>query len=420
MDLFTLCFQDQTVPFLSGYRNVYSFSNKSGSNESGDLLHSSTSSIIEVTRPDGSSFFTETLDEVNYLSFSKIEKKEAVSFSSVILEKKPTDFDVLFGPSLCFKTCIEATLKGLGETKPSNIYLHYPERRLSSRHLIEICGLLTDDGYALSNTYCSNDSCDRFLEFKSKASESSSSLNNELQKLLGEIKGALRFTNKNTVKQIENFISVSKFLSSGAIPLSFHDWPISPDIAMILINLIDEEDYDLVLETGSGTSTFLISKTLEYKDAKDTKFVSLEHDEKYRESTLRLLKSVDERYYYVSHSPLSELKIDNQEYSYYSISNELSELLLQAENFEKKKVLLFVDGPPGKLNKNARYPIVHLLEPIFDYCKVTIVLDDANRTDEKNTVNMWCRDFEKRGLRVETVNPKTEKGCIILKIEKGD
>lgn len=420
MDLFMLCVQEENIPFLAQYENSLPFSYSANSHDNNEILYSSTCSIIEVTTHDGSSFLTESLGEVKENSFQKITKKEAVSFSSIILNKKRSDFSVLFGPKLCNKPRIQATLKGLGEVKPVKVYLLYPLSDVPSSYLFEICKLLTDDDYILNLTYPSDNENFSFLEFERKSIQKYTSLEDSLQKILGEIKGALRFANKNTVKQIENFISISNFLRSGDIPLNFHDWPVSPDIALLLINLINKVNYDLIVETGSGTSTFLISKTLEHKRADSTKFISLEHDVKYRKETLQLLSDIDKSYYDVIHSPLSNLEIDDQNYSYYSIDSALLEFLEREENFKAKRVLLFVDGPPGKLNKNARYPIIKLFEPIFKFCEVTIVLDDANRVDEKNTVDLWCKDFANKGLKVKIEQPKTEKGCIILQVAKGE
>ena len=41
-----------------------------------------------------------------------------------------------------------------------------------------------------------------------------------------------------------------------------HGWPVSPDFAVMLIDLVESNDYDLVIEFGSGTSTLLMAIAL--------------------------------------------------------------------------------------------------------------------------------------------------------------
>src|SRR5690606_18045363 len=68
---------------------------------------------------------------------------------------------------------------------------------------------------------------------------------------------------KNAVKQIEAFISIQNYLNARQGVAGFHDWPISPDIGLFLIERIRERHHDLIIEFGSGTSTALFAKVVQ-------------------------------------------------------------------------------------------------------------------------------------------------------------
>jgi hypothetical protein len=58
--------------------------------------------------------------------------------------------------------------------------------------------------------------------------------------------------------------------------------------------------------------------------------------------------------------------------------------------------MLFVDGPPGMLQRHSRYPAVPQLLSRLSPSAV-VLLDDAGRSDEREIMETWSRDF---GLRL--------------------
>jgi len=75
--------------------------------------------------------------------------------------------------------------------------------------------------------------------------------------------------------------------------------------------------------------------------------------------------------------------------------------------------MLVIDGPPGFIQKNSRYPALPLL---FDKLskQSSVFLDDAGREDEKELVAQWQAEFS--GVEHEYL--EFERGCSVLKINK--
>ena len=65
----------------------------------------------------------------------------------------------------------------------------------------------------------------------------------------------------NSTKQLEACQGLRALV--GDLPGPLHGWPISPDFALQLVRLIRDQNYDLIVEFGSGTSTLACLKALE-------------------------------------------------------------------------------------------------------------------------------------------------------------
>ncbi|MGY8872489.1 MAG: hypothetical protein ACKVJE_18820, partial [Pseudomonadales bacterium] len=63
-------------------------------------------------------------------------------------------------------------------------------------------------------------------------------------------------------QQLEAYMGVQSLLELGEVPLKFHGWSINPDLALILADKIKSNNYDLIIEFGSGTSTLLFAKSI--------------------------------------------------------------------------------------------------------------------------------------------------------------
>jgi hypothetical protein len=215
------------------------------------------------------------------------------------------------------------------------------------------------------------------------------------QDLESRFKGTLKSELRNTAKQLESFISIHHYLDAG-INLAFHGWPISPDLGWFLIKKIHQENYDVIFDFGSGTSTSLIAKAVEVRESRDkvtatgrkrrTRIVSLEHDPHYLAQTKALLEAhglggaVE-----LVHAPLTHWTDGAQIYRYYDCESVLSDVAARLAK-RRGKILALVDGPPADTCALARYPAVpHLFKKLARH-RIDVILDDASRGEEKRII----------------------------------
>ncbi len=254
----------------------------------------------------------------------------------------------------------------------------------------------------------------------------------------------------NTTQQIENTLGLQNYLNTGELPLSYHGWPISPDLALFLTEKLETENYDLVIEFGSGTSTVLFAKVLMKKmlrqQATDQKRIgragssqanqdlkegttvllsdsdlpkrvlTFEHNKHYHEQTCGMLRQAGlEQMVSLIHAPLIDYYYQGEDYLYYDCDKSLSKI---AEIYDGRepKILVLVDGPPGATGPNARFPALPKLLNYLSTARLEIVLDDYNRNEEKCVADNWIDLIKKRSRDYTEVKIPLEKGAIFITI----
>lgn len=254
----------------------------------------------------------------------------------------------------------------------------------------------------------------------------------------------------NTAKQIEDTLGLQNYLSTGELPLSYHGWPISPDLALYLTERLETQNYDLVIEFGSGTSTVLFAKVLMKKmlrhqtpeglkriagnrNPEEThtwaqsaelpnnsdlpkRVLTFEHNEHYHEQTGAMLRQAGlEQVVDLVHAPLVDYSYQGDDYLYYDCDKALAKI---AEIYEgrKPKILVLVDGPPGATGPNARFPALPKLINILSKARFDIVMDDYARQEEKNIFDNWKEILSKRGVAFSEKTLNFEKGACVLKV----
>lgn len=242
---------------------------------------------------------------------------------------------------------------------------------------------------------------------------------------IANVRKALEITVKkeilNATMQIEAFLGVQSYINGGEVLPSMHGWPISPDFALYLIELIENNDYDLVIEFGSGTSTVLIAKTLAkaagFRQGKlPARQIAFEHLEEYQKKTLFALQKTG-----LADSVQLELAplvpyaaSDGNIYRYYACHETLSRL---AKSLPRGvRILVMVDGPPGATGKHARYPALPVVYKHFSGARIDLLLDDYIRADEKEVAQLWLHDLESCGLVGSLVEKRMEKDACFLSI----
>lgn len=226
----------------------------------------------------------------------------------------------------------------------------------------------------------------------------------------------------NATQQLEAFQGIQSFLNHGERLPQMHGWPISPDFALYLLELIDSNDYDLILEFGSGTSTVLIAKALarigrQRHGKPATSQAAFEHLEQYHAQTLANLKHSElADAVQLVLAPLQPYQAPNgNTYSYYSCHTALKELAQRLPAADLK-VLMVVDGPPAATGQHARYPAVPAVLAQLKSARIDILLDDYIRDDEKEIAQLWLKDIEAQGLSAQMTTQKMEKDACLISV----
>lgn len=180
-------------------------------------------------------------------------------------------------------------------------------------------------------------------------------------------------------------------------------WAISPDFANVVISLIREHKPKLLLEVGSGVSTLVTAYCLE--EIGQGNVVSLDHDEQFAGiSAANILKHQLQATATVIYAPLKEVAIDGKAWLWYDTK--------KLRNLGPIDMLI-VDGPPGTTQKLARFPALPVLLPLLSE-NVVILLDDAFRSDEREIIKLWLKEFPNFTMR----EYDTEKGTVVLQRRK--
>lgn len=187
-----------------------------------------------------------------------------------------------------------------------------------------------------------------------------------------------RYFTNNLYQQLQAFVTLQTLLQPRFPLPAMRSWAVSPDFGVVLLKELLRNKPRRVMELGSGVSTLITAYCLERQGG--GRLLSIDHDEKFLEQTRQSLgdhglgEFVELRY-----APLKPLDLGGTTFTYYE-----AEALKAEPGIE----LLTVDGPPGRLQQQARFPALPLLEGLLAP-KATVLLDDAARPDEKAIVRSW-------------------------------
>lgn len=188
-------------------------------------------------------------------------------------------------------------------------------------------------------------------------------------------------------REIEALFQLFHEFTPRAPMPSSGDFALNPTDLLDLLHLVRLRQPRLVLELGSGTSSVWLGYALEQYGGK---LVSLDHDPDYARQTRAMLaahglNAVAE----VREAPLREIAMAGRTYEWYDVA-----ALADLTGID----LLLVDGPPAATGPDARYPALGILEQRLS-ATATVVLDDADRQDEREAVQRWT--LEVPGLAEE-------------------
>ena len=213
------------------------------------------------------------------------------------------------------------------------------------------------------------------------------------------INEALRNESRNLFNQLEAYSSLRDRLAlKQGLPYT-HNWSASPDFLQLIVDHALEHKPATILECSSGLTTLILARCCQINQRGH--LYSLENGVEYAEKTRAHL----DRYEVAScasviHAPLEPVSLNGVDYAWYALDK------IPDGSID----MLVIDGPPGFIQKNSRYPALPVLyDKLAEHC--VIFLDDAAREDEQTIVDLWLQQFP--ALRHEYL--RTERGCSILR-----
>ena len=158
----------------------------------------------------------------------------------------------------------------------------------------------------------------------------------------------------------------------------------APDVLLVLVQKFLSLRPSLAIECGSGTSTLFLALAAQQYGI-NCRLVSLEHDPAYAEATRALVADhgvshlVDIRHAALTTTPLTDHSGPWYDPAAFQDLHNIG--------------LAFVDGPPGDVGPEARYPMIPLLaDRLGNPC--AILLDDMKRADERVVAERWMTQLE--------------------------
>lgn len=238
-----------------------------------------------------------------------------------------------------------------------------------------------------------------------------------------KIKQVHRHEVENSMKQVEACMRLQHYLGPDIILPDMHNWPISPDFGVLLINLVEQNAYDGVIEFGSGTSTLILAKALERVGRREGRasspLLSFDHLQQYAERTQKLLKQAGlvERTNVVLAPLVPWEDANGQQFSFYACDQAL-DVYGRDLPATASRLLVVVDGPPAATGRQARYPTLpRLLERFSGKYVLDFVLDDYVRADEQEIVARWLDVLKARNLLYsQTEFNNLEKKAFLIEI----
>ena len=179
------------------------------------------------------------------------------------------------------------------------------------------------------------------------------------------------------------------------------DWSAAADFIELIVEHCLQLKPEVIVECSSGLTTLVLARCCQINGF--GKVISLENGEDYAEKTRQQLQDFGlEDYAQVIHAPLEKVILD-RDYDWYSLKS-LPEVSID---------MLVIDGPPGFIQKNSRYPALPLLFDKFS-AQSKMFLDDAAREDEKELVAQWQAEYS----AIDHKYLEFERGCSVLEVNK--
>jgi predicted O-methyltransferase YrrM len=204
------------------------------------------------------------------------------------------------------------------------------------------------------------------------------------------VEGDIKKEIKQTFRQLEALQNLSAVLPANDVLPASRGWAASPDLLVVLVDLLITERPSLIVECGSGASTLWMALAMRRLEI-DGRIIALDHDPVFGGKTRDFLARHDVRdLAEVRDAPLESFSLDGETYSWYA---------RQAWEDLTGIDLLFVDGPPATTGHQARYPALPLLSGSLSPV-ATVVLDDLVVPDMQKVLRLWLDAYPDFGSEI--------------------
>lgn len=182
------------------------------------------------------------------------------------------------------------------------------------------------------------------------------------------------------------------------------DWSAAADFIDLIVEHGLQAKPEMIIECSSGLTTLVLARCCQLNGR--GRVISLENGEEYAEKTRQQLKEFGlEDYAQVIYAPLVKVTLSGNEYDWYEL-DALPDVSID---------MLVIDGPPGFIQKNSRYPALPLLFKKFSD-QARVFLDDAARDEERELVEQWQTEYPD----IDHGYLEFERGCSVLRINRRD
>ena len=198
---------------------------------------------------------------------------------------------------------------------------------------------------------------------------------------------------------VESLFSIYSTIKPKTSLPEMRGWACAPDILKYLMDTVLIKKPQQIVEVGCGVSTIILGYTLKLLGS--GKIFSFEHDRKYADKMRdNIINHGLKDFITILDAPLIEHNISEQTWLWYDVN--LLDITSPID-------LLFIDGPPRKIQELSRYPALTLLQSKLSEYTI-IILDDGNRDDEKEIVTKWKEQYSQLSYKYL----KFEKGAYVL------
>jgi predicted O-methyltransferase YrrM len=203
---------------------------------------------------------------------------------------------------------------------------------------------------------------------------------------------------------VESYDSLRQMLDFDRPLPVVENWSAAADFLYLIARDCLARKPSVIVECSSGLTTLVLAGCCRLNGCGQV--YSLENSDEFAVNTRHQLDAFSlADYATVLHAPLENTSLGGDDYLWYRLDT------LYADEID----MLVIDGPPGFLQKNSRYPALPLLYERLSDGSV-VFMDDAAREDEIVIVNMW-RDMFPSAISTYIA---TERGCAVLRINRQD